>query len=97
MSDPLTALTVLMRTVGWSDGVLARKVGCSRQLVERIRNGRISPSPRMRREISVVLGRELRVDPAEASSMIFGTLDSEPDEPTTVLLQRLKEESHAGR
>jgi transcriptional regulator with XRE-family HTH domain len=58
VSDPLTTLAVLLKNVGWSDGDLARRVGCSRQLIERIRAGRITASPRARREIAVVLGRE---------------------------------------
>ena len=68
----LPALTFWLREIGWSDGALADRVGVSRSLISHVRLGRRPATPELRRDIPLVIAKEIGVDADQLRVAIWG-------------------------
>ena len=74
----LFALRLILKRVGISRDDPARELGCTRQWVHDVLNGRVRRSPKCVRNVSIILAHRLTADHREIRAFFFGDQVDEP-------------------
>jgi hypothetical protein len=74
----LFALRLILKRAGISPADLGLELGCTRQWVHDVLNGRVRPSPKCVRDVPIKLADRLTADHREIRAIFFGDPVDEP-------------------
>jgi hypothetical protein len=89
MSAPLAALQSCLKTIRWSGSDLARSIGCTPGYINAVVTGRKPPSRAFVRDVPLILGPILGVDPSDLRRVLFTDFDQRVDPGPTYLDRQL--------
>jgi hypothetical protein len=89
-STGLVALRLFLKTAEIGQADISHEIGCTRQWVRDVLNGRVRPSPNFVRDVPLVLAEQLTADPDELRAIFF---PEQTDERITSVIGRRVEEA----